>query len=107
VQANIAPKIFWTLTLRQVLLLINQNNHNDTKLWDKVRNLEFTTYNTAFAGMSGERPFKKIKKPSDLYRLPTDTVRLSSIKVDKERAVGDVEQMKKHFKWKKDLINHN
>jgi hypothetical protein len=57
--------------------------------------------------MSGERPFKKIKKPSDLYRLPTDTVRTSSIKVDKERAEGDVNLMKKLFKWQKDSIKTN
>lgn len=49
--------------------------------------------------MSGEQPYKKIKKPNDLYRLPTDNVNLKPVKVDKERALADVQSMKQHFKW--------
>ena len=41
----------------------------------KSRDLEFAIYNTCFAGMNGDRPFKKIKKPSDLYRLPSDDIK--------------------------------
>jgi hypothetical protein len=65
-----------------------------------VRALEFAQYNTTFAGMSGERPFKNIKKATDLYRLPTDQQVLA--KVDSVKAKADVERMKKHFKWQKD-----
>ena len=36
------------------------------------RNLEFVIYNTTFAGINGEKVFKKIKKPEDLYMLTTD-----------------------------------
>ena len=36
------------------------------------RNIEFAIYNTTFAGANGERPFKKIRKPEDLYKLPSD-----------------------------------
>ena len=49
--------------------------------------------------MSGEKPYKKIKKPSDLYKLPTDNVNSKPVKVDKERALADVQSMKQHFKW--------
>jgi hypothetical protein len=100
------PDKFWKLTLRQVLLLIHQNSHRDAVLWDKVRNLEFASYATTFAGMSGERVFKKINKPTDLYKLPTDSKLLSSIKIDKERATEDVNKMKQLFSWqKKDSIS--
>lgn len=58
-------------------------------------------YNTTFAGMSGEQPFKKIKKSSDLYKLPTDNINFKPVKVDKERAMADVQSMKEHFKWLK------
>lgn len=66
-------------------------------------------YNTAFAGMSGEQPFKKIKKPSDLYRLSMDNTNLKPISIDMDKAREGVELMKKHFKWEKesDLIKTN
>lgn len=37
-----------------------------------TRNIEFSMYNTCFAGMSGQKVYKKIKKPEDLYRLSSD-----------------------------------
>lgn len=64
-----------------------------------VRAIEFAAYNTTFAGMSGERPFKKIKKATDLYRLATDQKVLA--RVDSVKAKVDVERMKNHFKWQK------
>ena len=39
------------------------------------RNIEFAIYNSAFAGMNGEKVFKKYKKPSDLYKLSIDNVK--------------------------------
>ena len=59
-----------------------------------------TNYQTAFAGMSGENPFKKIKRPRDLYTLLNDIPK--NIKVDKTVASVDVERMKQHFKWAKE-----
>ena len=64
-----------------------------------TRNIEFSNYQTAFAGMSGENPFKKIKRPRDLYTLLNDIP--TNIKVDKTVASVDVERMKQHFKWQK------
>ena len=64
-----------------------------------TRNIEFSNYQTAFAGMSGENPFKKIKRPRDLYTLLNDIP--TNIKVDMTMASSDVERMKKHFKWQK------
>ena len=75
--------------------------------WERTRQLEYTMYTTTFAGMSGEQVYKKLKKPLDLYKLPTDRYNLKPIKVDKVRASIDVENMKKHFKWTKDLIKDN
>ena len=73
-----------------------------------MRNIEFAAYATTFAGMSGERPFKKIKKPADLYKLPTDNRNLGPIKIDKARAIEDVNKMKELFKWQvKDSTNNN
>ena len=70
-----------------------------------TRNIEFSNYQTAFAGMSGENPFKKIKRPRDLYTLLNDIP--TNIKVDMTLASSDVERMKQHFKWQqaKDLTN--
>ena len=70
-----------------------------------TRNIEFSNYQTAFAGMSGENPFKKIKRPRDLYTLLNDIP--TNIRVDMTLASSDVERMKKHFKWQqaKDLTN--
>jgi hypothetical protein len=65
-----------------------------------TRNIEFSNYQTAFAGMSGENPFKKIKRPRDLYKLLNDIPK--NIKVDKTAASVDVERMKQHFKWAKE-----
>ena len=72
-----------------------------------TRNIEFSNYQTAFAGMSGENPFKKIKRPRDLYTLLNDIP--TNIRVDMTLASSDVERMKKHFKWQqaKDLTNES
>lgn len=70
--------------------------------WDKTRNIEFAVYNSTFAGMSGKKVFDKVRKPSDLYRLPIDTSSIKPQKVDMVQAASDVERMKKHFKWQKE-----
>lgn len=87
------------------MLLIQKSRNEGYRSWELTRQVEFALYNTTFVGMSGERPFKNIKKTTDLYRLPIDQVELA--KVDKVQARGDVERMKQHFKWqsKKDSIN--
>jgi hypothetical protein len=55
--------------------------------------------------MSGENPFKKIKRPRDLYILDNDMSAV--IKVDNKVASVDVERMKQHFKWQKDSTKTN
>ena len=51
--------------------------------------------------MSGTRPFKKIKKPSDVYKLPSDSVVSSKpVKIDKDRQRKAVEAAKKVLKNK-------
>lgn len=105
VDAGVDPKKFWTLTLRQVLLLIQRSRNKVYSQWELNRQIEFAIYNTTFAGMSGERPFKNIKKPKDLYRLPTDQTKV--VGVDNEMAKVNVERMKQHFKWQKDSTKNN
>jgi len=97
VKAGVDPEKFWKLTLRQVLLLIQRSRFIDNSDWERTRNIEFSNYQTAFAGMSGENPFKKIKRPRDLYRLDNDISAV--IPVDNKVASVDVERMKQHFKW--------
>ena len=81
------------------MLIIHRGRITSLRQWEMVRAIEFSAYNTTFAGMSGERPFKKIKKATDLYRLPTDQKVLA--RVDRVKAEADVERMKNHFKWQK------
>ena len=57
--------------------------------------------------MSGKKVFDKVRKPRDLYILPTDYVHIKPQKVDMVQAASDVERMKNHFKWQKDSIKHN
>ena len=89
------------------MLIIQRSRISSLRQWEMVRAIEFAAYNTTFAGMSGERPFKKIKKATDLYRLPTDQKTLA--RVDRVQAAADVERMKKLFKWQKqkDLTKTN
>ena len=89
------------------MLIIHRSRINSLRQWEMIRAVEFSAYNTTFAGMSGERPFKKIKKATDLYRLPTDQKTVA--KVDRVKAKADVERMKQHFKWqeKQDLTKTN
>ena len=81
-------------------MLVQRYENQENSLWTKVRNIEYANYNTAFAGMNGTRPFKSIKKPTDLYKLPSDIpVRGKKIKIDKDRVINKVEQFKKK-QWK-------
>ena len=62
-----------------------------------VRDLRFDMYNTAFAGMSGEKVFKKIKKPSDLFPLPTDKkiIKKLVLPISKEHALSKIQEAHK------------
>ena len=48
-------------------------NHKQLLDWEKVRNIEFSAYNTQYGAMSGKKIFKDMKSPKDLYTLPYDT----------------------------------
>ena len=66
------------------------------------RNLEFTLYNTTFAGMSGVKVFKSMKKPQDLYPLSSDNKNYKPIKIDKveqAKAIEKVKQNKNFIQW--------
>ena len=44
----------------------------DEEGWAQTRNIEFAIYNTSINSMNGKKNFRKVKKPSDLYKLPSD-----------------------------------
>lgn len=60
--------------MRENTLLAKNVGHNKENELISQRNLEFAIYNTTFAGINGEKVYRKIKKPEDLYRLPSDKV---------------------------------
>ena len=41
--------------------------------WTRTRNIEFSNYSASVNSMNGKQNFKKLKKPTDLYKLQTDT----------------------------------
>ena len=69
------------------------------------RNLEFAIYTTTFAGMNGVQVYKKIKKPTDLYSLPSDNRIYKKIIIDREQqklSVDKVKQMENFKKWQQE-----
>ena len=77
IHATIPISEFWSNTMAENVMLSkiadNRLNREDAI----VRNIEFTLYKTTYAGMNGEKVFKAIKKPQDLYRLPIDDTKKS------------------------------
>ena len=53
-------------------MLIEHEKEKTKLLLLKFRDLEYTLYATTFAGMKGEKVFKSIKKPTDLYLFPDE-----------------------------------
>ena len=69
------------------------------------RHLEFAIYTNAYAGMSGVKVNKNIKKPSDLYPLPSDRKVYKKVIIDREQqklSVDKVKQMENFKKWQKE-----
>ena len=58
-------------------------------------------YNIQYQPMSGKKMFKSVKKPQDLYKLPTDHVELKKVpKQDKNRQAAALENMKSTMQYK-------
>ena len=72
--------------------MVGAFNKRQSREWERTRNLEFTLYNVQHNAMSGKKLFKNLKRPKDLYRLPTDYTTV--IKIDKERQAAAVERVK-------------
>ena len=66
---------FWTNTMDENNLLLEARSSELERESYYKRRIEFAIYNTCFAGMNGDQPFKKIKKPQDLYLLPSEQVK--------------------------------
>ena len=81
--------------------MIQKNKENQyEKQLELQRNLEFAIYTTTFAGMSGVQVYKGIKKPSDLYKLPSDKRNYKPIKIDKENLIKSVDKVKQSNNFK-------
>ena len=70
--------------------------------WERIRNLEFTMYNVQYQPMSGKKMFKTIKKPRDLYPLPTDTPTRATKPVEpsKKEQAAALESIKSTMQYK-------
>ena len=93
------PDDFWSYTMRELYLTCSAFQLHQHFEWERTRNVEFANYNVQYNFTTGKKVFKSIKKPSDLYELPTDvTINRKPIKIDKERQLRAVERHKKTYK---------
>ena len=81
-------------TIKQNLIVALGHSDKITTELELHRDMIFTMYNTTFAGMDGRKVFKEIKKPQDLYKLPTDT-KVIDVKIDPEAQRRAVERHKR------------
>ena len=79
--------------------LLEEFKYNyDLQIVSLVRDLRFDIYNTTFAGMNGEKVFKRIKKQSDLFELPQDKKKIEKNRVlpkSKEHALAKIAEAHK------------
>lgn len=59
-------------------------------------------YNVQYGAMSGKKIFKAIKKPADLYPLPTDKIhkKVKLVKPDEARQAVALESMKSTMQYR-------
>ena len=74
------------------------NQHEDRMI--SQRNLEFYLHRTTFAGMSGVQVFKDLKKPEDLYPLPSDKKNHKPVKIDRAKQALAIERVKQNKNFK-------
>ena len=68
------------------------------KLKSMIRDIRFDIFTTTFAGMSGQRVFKNIKKKSDIEWLPEDEekrIRNAVLPISKEHALSKIREAHK------------
>ena len=99
------PDEFWTGTLRELYLIAKFYENDQNSRWQRTRNIEFAQYNVQYNAMNGKKIFKNLKKPRDLYELPSDGTRyVKDLKIDVLRQKLAIEQMKattNYRKWRK------
>ena len=85
-------------------MCLYHQNENTTR-WEHTRNIEFAQYNVQYNSMNGKKIFKNLKRPRDLYELPSDGIRyVKDLKIDVLRQKLAIEQMKattNYRKWRK------
>ena len=74
--------------------------HQTEESWMQTRNLEYASYTTTF-GMNGKKIFKGIKKPQDLYKLPTEirVKKTNTAVFDLDRAEEALNKSNNKPKW--------
>ena len=95
---GIDPQIYYRDTIRNHFKRAFAWENKESEDWKKYRFLAFSIIDWTFAGMEGKKVNKRLKKPEDLFKLPTDNQSLVNIKIDKEEAAKAVERYKKNLK---------
>ena len=83
-------------------MIAAHSTNNHLKQLEIFRHLEFAIYTNAYAGMSGVKVNKNIKKPSDLYPLPSDRKVYKKVIIDREQqkiSIDKVKQMENFKIW--------
>lgn len=69
---GIDPAIYYADTLRNNHKRAQAWENQESEEWKKYRYLAFTIIDSTFAGMNGTKVNKKLKRPEDMFKLPTD-----------------------------------
>ena len=100
---GVDPLLYWKYTLKELDFIAKSFEHKNSLDWERTRNIELATYSSVIT-MNGKQAFK-LKKPSDLYALPTDAIKVNkTIKIDKDKqqiAVDRTKQSKNYNEWLK------
>ena len=69
---GIDPIKYWDYTLKQLDYMAKCREKYSEENWMRNRNVEFAIYNASINAMNGKQNFRRLKKPADLYKLPSD-----------------------------------
>ena len=103
VKHNVDPIKYWKYTLKELDFISRSFEYRQSLEWERTRNIELANYSSTIS-MNGKQAFK-LKKPSDLYELPTDSIMLNrKVHIDKDKqqiAVERTKQSKNYNEWLK------
>ena len=76
-------------------MLGEAHENNKEHEWFLTRQLEFAIYRSSIGGMSGKPNFKTVKKPQDLYVLPSEKKPIKKKKLiipDRKHALSKIQE---------------